>query len=171
MPLQPSHTSNGPIPECISPSRKRACSGWSIVAYGHYPLEVISHPDTGPWWPWGVVHPRHKVGMPPDLRHALLKHNVTAYLNGHLHSAFGDKLHRMHRRGVDGASSSLCIPGAKWCNLLSAHTHRNASCFCGEPAGENFQGGCLQEWISFRAKMLPLDLTAKPLVWDFQLWR
>jgi len=40
--------------------------------------------------------------VPRSLRGVLLHHNVTAYLNGHLHSAFGNKLHRMHRNGATG---------------------------------------------------------------------
>jgi hypothetical protein len=71
------------------------------VAYGHYPLEVIGHGETNPWWPWGVVKPQHK-GLAPSLRQVLMDHNTSAYLNGHLHSAFGNKLHRMHRNGATG---------------------------------------------------------------------
>ncbi len=36
-------------------------------------------------------------GRPSSLSGLLLLHNVSLFLNGHLHNAFGTRLHRMHR--------------------------------------------------------------------------
>ena len=139
--LPTSHTH--PAPECHLPGRGSACTGWSVVAYGHYPLEVTGHPDTGPWWPWGKVHPQHVSSVPPSLRQALLKHNVTAYLNGHLHSAFGDRLHRMHRRGSDGEQSFLYMPGEGRCSLQQVLTNISEAPVI-EPAAKDWPANRVQ---------------------------
>jgi hypothetical protein len=63
-----------------------------VVAYGHYPLPVIAEPETKPWDAWG----RGKAAKIGSLLRVLLHHNVSAYLSGHLHAAFGQRLHRLH---------------------------------------------------------------------------
>lgn len=63
-----------------------------FVAYGHFPLSVIAHPETDPWW----LFASRKASPAATLKQVLLRHSVAAYLNGHLHSAFGQRLHRLH---------------------------------------------------------------------------
>ena len=67
--------------------------------YGHYPLPVIAEPDTKPWQGFGGVG-RARTGSRAEQQAPLLevlhRHGVAAYLCGHLHSAFGPRLHRLH---------------------------------------------------------------------------
>ena len=59
-----------------------------VLAYGHYPLEVVTRSPYNPG--------PDKAGK--SLRELLMHHNVSVYVAGHLHSAFGQKLHRLHGR-------------------------------------------------------------------------
>lgn len=75
--------------------RKNGCEGTSVLAYGHYPLEIVVRPEHGP--------PRLAFGtrahQSTTLKQILLQHNVSTYVAGHLHAAFGQRLHRVHRGG------------------------------------------------------------------------
>ena len=80
--------------------RAGGCSA-RIIAHGHFPLEVIAYPETHPWWLFARTSSR----LPPHmqtLRRLLVHHGVSAYLNGHLHAAFGQRLHRLHRNAATG---------------------------------------------------------------------
>lgn len=69
-----------------------------IVVYGHYPLPLIAEPDTKPWQDRAAAAPL-KTG---SLLQVLTRHNVSAYLSGHLHGAFGQRLHRLHKVPTGG---------------------------------------------------------------------
>lgn len=73
------------------------------MTYGHYPLPVIAEPDTKPWIRGGEGSADTKTGSLVDV---LTNHGVTAYLSGHLHGVFGQRVHRMHV-SPDGGDSLL----------------------------------------------------------------
>lgn len=70
-----------------------------MFVYGHYPLPTIQEPETKPW-----VSPTVGTERPQqaDLLAVLTRHNVSAYISGHLHSAFGQRVHRMHKTPTKG---------------------------------------------------------------------
>lgn len=70
-----------------------------VVVYGHYPLPVIQQPETKPWANSAMGSTAHQK---PDLMSVLTRHNVSAYVSGHLHAAFGQRVHRMHRTPTKG---------------------------------------------------------------------
>lgn len=74
-----------------------------IISYGHFPLSTISsmrHPE-GRWYNMGIfgalghaldsIYCMQGVGMAHVIAEV-----ATVYVSGHLHSAFGEKLHRVH---------------------------------------------------------------------------
>eukprot|EP01025_Chloroclados_australasicus_P000482 TRINITY_DN10247_c0_g1_i3.p1 TRINITY_DN10247_c0_g1~~TRINITY_DN10247_c0_g1_i3.p1 ORF type:complete len:726 (-),score=42.15 TRINITY_DN10247_c0_g1_i3:283-2460(-) len=61
-----------------------------IVVYGHHPLCVLSYTDV-PLWKQALNIQQ----VDTKLEDIFLKYNVSAYINGHLHTKFGDRLHRM----------------------------------------------------------------------------
>eukprot|EP00887_Chlorella_sp_A99_P004749 scaffold4.g4749.t1 len=79
------------------------CGPPVVVAYGHYPLSTLEQPPAR-WTPAVLLH--HALRNPASMQArlpclwglavVLAAHNVTAYINGHLHSAFGHRLHRLH---------------------------------------------------------------------------
>lgn len=82
--------------------RSQGCSP-ALVVYGHYPLPVIAEPDTNPWRVGGTDGA--KIG---SLMEVLTQHGVTAYISGHLHAAFGQRVHRLHS-APDGGESPLTV--------------------------------------------------------------
>lgn len=98
--------------------------------YGHYPLPIVAEPDTRPWQGFGGVA---KVvggayaGHQAPLLQVLSGHNVSAYLCGHLHGAFGPRLHRLHA-APDG--------GAGHCQLLNWQLH-SVNCMALPEHGES----------------------------------
>lgn len=75
-----------------------------LVVYAHYPLPVIAEPDTKPWQ--GFVGAAQQQPKQETLLEVLTKRHVTAVLSGHLHSAFGRRVHRLHATPGGGA----CMP-------------------------------------------------------------
>lgn len=84
--------------------RRRDCEGVPILAYGHYPLEVVTHP------PGSTAHG----SAAKNLHETLARNNISVYVAGHLHSAFGEKLHRLHKH-----EGELHTPMPVACNLAS----------------------------------------------------
>lgn len=70
-----------------------------LVVYGHYPLPLIAEPETKPWQGRVARAAPAKIG---SLLQVLTHHNVSAYLSGHLHGAFGQRLHRLHKMPSGG---------------------------------------------------------------------
>lgn len=66
-----------------------------IVACGHHPLSTIWQKDLSLLQPLDLISPTTFQGL-------LSSAGVLAYLNGHLHGAFGKQLHRMHKAGPAG---------------------------------------------------------------------
>ncbi|GIL82231.1 hypothetical protein Vretifemale_11147 [Volvox reticuliferus] len=63
------------------------------IAYGHYPLSTIAYPGrrrTG----------ASEAAAAASVQQILVRHGVSAYLAGHLHGAFGHKLHRLHKAPI-----------------------------------------------------------------------
>ncbi|EIE20379.1 Metallo-dependent phosphatase [Coccomyxa subellipsoidea C-169] len=77
--------------QTLANARSQGCSP-ALVTYGHYPLPVIAEPDTKPWS--GQGDSRARTGSLLDV---LTQHGVSAYLSGHLHAVFGQRVHRLHR--------------------------------------------------------------------------
>lgn len=78
-----------------------------MLAYGHYPLEVIAHSSFLP------IRPEQHVLGATHLRTVLARHGVSTYVAGHLHAAFGSKLHRMHAypgKQESDPQSASCLP-------------------------------------------------------------
>ena len=68
------------------------CEDVPLLSYGHYPLGVMTDPGASP------LNPASRgLSGGKDLVQLLLRHNVTMHVAGHLHAAFGRKLHRMHQ--------------------------------------------------------------------------
>jgi hypothetical protein len=70
-----------------------------LIAYCHYPLSTVDVPGKGAaWGPLGAAHhaARSVRSMGHGLGAALAQVNASAYLSGHLHTVFGERLHRMH---------------------------------------------------------------------------
>lgn len=82
--------------------RSQGCSP-AVVVYGHYPLPVIAEPDTKPWRAGGAGGA--KTG---SLMEVLTQHGVTAYVSGHLHAVFGQRVHRLHS-APDGGESLMTL--------------------------------------------------------------
>lgn len=74
-----------------------------IISYGHFPLSTISsmrHPE-GRWYNMGIFGAlRHAFDSMYCMQGVGMAHVIaevaTVYVSGHLHSAFGEKLHRVH---------------------------------------------------------------------------
>ena len=100
--------------QCLDACRTLACQKAarpSLVVYGHYPLPVIQEPETKPWA--GPAKGREAHGTQGSLLEVLKGQNVSAYFSGHLHAAFGQRVHGMHRApGRGGASRLACIAQA-----------------------------------------------------------
>ena len=109
MPMVPSE-SCAQIKGCNT-CRTPACQKFtqpSLVVYGHYPLPVIEEPETKPW-----VRPAkgaEALDNQGSLLEVLTGQNVSAYLSGHLHAAFGQRVHRMHRGLGRGGACRLAYP-------------------------------------------------------------
>lgn len=101
------------------------CTPAPVIAFSHYPLSVIRYPRTPakvplhphPIYPAWAPHPcapSHTLLAPTltcrwrlqgeTLPEVLQRHGTAAYLSGHLHAAFGQRLHRLHR------SSAASLP-------------------------------------------------------------
>lgn len=83
------------------------CGPPVVVAYGHYPLSTLEQPPAR-WTPAVLLH--HALRNPASMQGlavVLAAHNVTAYINGHLHSAFGHRLHRLHPTQAGGHLAEL----------------------------------------------------------------
>lgn len=109
----------------------RRCSASSpappVVAFGHYPLSTVDA-EAGAW-PLGTLRRLARpLLQPTGLLAELLRLNVTAYLSGHLHGAFGQRLHAMHAGGGGAAGcerSSLGAVGMP-CPIATCSTHQAA---------------------------------------------
>ncbi|GFR52373.1 hypothetical protein Agub_g14933 [Astrephomene gubernaculifera] len=88
----------------LTAMRAANCSP-SYIAYGHYPLSVTSYVvQQSPADPKPVNNGQQS--SLSSVQEVLLRHGVTAYLSGHLHGAFGRRLHRLHRSPPSSSSSS-----------------------------------------------------------------
>lgn len=72
------------------------------MVYGHYPLSTVQEPETKPWVASAVGA---QVPEQAALLEVLTRHNVSAYLSGHLHAAFGQRMHRLYRTPTRGCFS------------------------------------------------------------------
>ncbi|GLI63519.1 hypothetical protein VaNZ11_006504, partial [Volvox africanus] len=63
------------------------------IAYGHYPLSTISYPGRRRTGASGAA-------AAASVQQVLVRHGVSSYLAGHLHGAFGHKLHRLHKAPI-----------------------------------------------------------------------
>ncbi|EFJ51718.1 hypothetical protein VOLCADRAFT_87455 [Volvox carteri f. nagariensis] len=68
------------------------------IAYGHYPLSTIAYP--GRRIAGGAAE------RAASVHQILVRHGVSAYLAGHLHGAFGRKLHRLHAGPIAGTGAA-----------------------------------------------------------------
>ena len=92
---------------CRTPTCQKAAQP-KLVVYGHYPLSTIQEPETKPWVM--LAKGRELSDSQGSILEVLTGQNVSAYLSGHLHAAFGQRVHRMHRGlGRGGASKLTCI--------------------------------------------------------------
>ncbi|CAL8465131.1 g4666 [Coccomyxa elongata] len=82
-------------------ARSQECSP-ALVVYGHYPLPVIAEPDTNPWRKGGAGGAKTC-----SLMEVLTQHGVTAYVSGHLHAVFGQRVHRLHSAPDGGHLAEL----------------------------------------------------------------
>ncbi|RMZ56666.1 hypothetical protein APUTEX25_002755 [Auxenochlorella protothecoides] len=95
----------------------RRCSASSpappVVAFGHYPLSTVDT-EAGAW-PLGTLRRLARpLLQPTGLLAELLRLNVTAYLSGHLHGAFGQRLHAMHAGGGGPSGHLAELETAAW---------------------------------------------------------
>ncbi|KAL3155831.1 hypothetical protein ABBQ32_012842 [Trebouxia sp. C0010 RCD-2024] len=74
--------------------RADGCSP-AFLAYGHHPLSTILHPSI-PFW--RQIDRR----SPATIYGKLSQHGVQTHLNGHLHSVFGQRIHKRHRSLAPG---------------------------------------------------------------------
>lgn len=70
-----------------------------VVSYGHFPLSTIHHRPELPAWAslgglGGLLHATGSVHTMQGVAAALADH-ADAYVSGHLHTLFGEKLHRL----------------------------------------------------------------------------
>ena len=79
------------------------CQHTSIVSYGHYPLSTFSTMGDSvesPWYTIGLLGAlRHALGSVYSMDNSMAKIVLDVshvYVSGHLHAAFGEKLHRVH---------------------------------------------------------------------------
>ena len=84
---------------CTACRAREGCAP-ALVLYAHYPLPVMAEPDTKPWQGVAASAARPRRGTLLDV---LTRHRVTAALSGHLHSAFGRRMHRLHAAPQGGA--------------------------------------------------------------------
>lgn len=64
------------------------CTKPPVIAFSHYPFSVVRYPR-----PLSASAPPQDAATLPEL---LSRHGCTAYLSGHLHATFGQRLHRLH---------------------------------------------------------------------------
>lgn len=84
-----------------------SCRAPTLV-YCHYPLSTIdSSPAHAPGPPGILLHAAHPARAMQGLTLLLAEHNVSAVFSGHLHSAFGQRLHRLHTTPRGGHMAEL----------------------------------------------------------------
>ena len=81
-----------------------------MIVYGHYPLPTIQEPETKPWVAPAMGRERPQQD---DLLKVLTRHNVSAYLSGHLHAAFGQRVHRLHKTPLTGTLCCFQSPSGR----------------------------------------------------------
>ncbi|PRW58812.1 metallophosphoesterase [Chlorella sorokiniana] len=84
------------------------CGPPLIIAYCHYPLSTIDSTEPHSLGPAAILlHAAHKATAMQGLTQLLAEHNVAAVLSGHLHSSFGQRLHRVHSTPAGGHMAEL----------------------------------------------------------------
>ncbi|EFN57681.1 hypothetical protein CHLNCDRAFT_50941 [Chlorella variabilis] len=92
----------------IRQQQAAACGAPLILAYCHYPLSTVdSSPRHVPGPPGILLHAMRSVRPMQGLTQLLAQHNVSAVLSGHLHSAFGQRLHRVHATPSGGRMAEI----------------------------------------------------------------
>lgn len=83
--------------------KMKDCQHTSVVSYGHYPLSTFStfgDSVKSRWYDIGLFGAvRHASGSIYSMDNAMTKLMLSVshvYVSGHLHAAFGEKLHRVH---------------------------------------------------------------------------
>lgn len=77
----------------------------AIIAFGHYPLSTVDHRPAGLWasaWILGAF--KHAAGRADAMQGAAAAISslpATAYVSGHLHTAFGERMHHAHPAHAD----------------------------------------------------------------------
>ena len=94
----PSITDSKSVSRCQC--RSNGCAP-AFLAYGHHPLSTVLHPDIPFWQKIDRSSTLTLYGM-------LSQHGVQAHVNGHLHSAFGQRVHMLHKTRVGGEPLLLC---------------------------------------------------------------
>lgn len=94
-----------------------------IIAYGHYPLGTIAHPDTRPWWQPDPPASDSTLDSSKDplvvslqgmtVQSVLEKNGAQMYLCGHLHALFGSRLHRLHPRSNSSGVLQIVLHGSE----------------------------------------------------------
>ena len=75
------------------------CQRPPLLTYGHFPLSTVRHPRMTPSWmgpatAW--LQATSSAHASQGLVTLLLNHKAAVYVSGHLHAAFGEKLHAVH---------------------------------------------------------------------------
>lgn len=92
----------------IAARQPPACGLPTVLAYGHYPLGTLEQPPRT--WPGPLGLPAlalRSASSMQGLAALLAARNVAAYLSGHLHAAFGARLHALHPTPAGGQLAEL----------------------------------------------------------------
>ncbi|KXZ43817.1 hypothetical protein GPECTOR_80g177 [Gonium pectorale] len=93
----------------VASMRSAGCSP-TYIAYGHYPLSTIAYVPLYGLSTNATAAVPAAAGNSDTVQDVLLRHGVSAYLSGHLHGAFGRRLHRLH--ATTRRSTGDCAPAA-----------------------------------------------------------
>lgn len=93
--------------------RSNGCAP-AFLAYGHHPLSTVLHTAIPFWQQIDRTSTSTMYGM-------LSQHGVQAHVNGHLHSAFGQRVHMLHKTKAGGMRLLLCF-AAMCCGRCLSHT-------------------------------------------------
>lgn len=81
----------------------KGCQHTSIISYGHYPLSTFStmaDAIDARWYDVGLLGAlRHALGSVHSMDNSMARlvlETAHVYVSGHLHAAFGERLHRVH---------------------------------------------------------------------------
>lgn len=67
-----------------------------VISLGHYPISTVTFSERRPWPLGRLAALLAPLRQPGPLLRRLMDLGVDAYLSGHLHAAFGQRLHALH---------------------------------------------------------------------------